>query len=79
MKFKRVAAYALALSLMMVPLAGCASGGAGDSVSGGAKAKNDVCGFSKRQQLICLKKVWRAGAISKEEYNRAWQRIVDRN
>lgn len=75
MKFKRVAAYALALSLMMVPLAGCASGGAG----GSTQAKNDACGFSKRQQLICLKKVWRAGAISKEEYNRAWQRIVDRN
>ena len=74
MKFRRVAVWALALSLM-VPLLGCASGGAG----GSAQAKNDVCGFSKRQQLICLKKVWKAGAISKEEYNRAWQRIVDRD
>jgi hypothetical protein len=73
MRFKRVAAYALALILMTVPMFGCASGGAG----GGAKADSGTCTFSKRQQLACLKRVWKAGVIDKEAYNREWARIVN--
>jgi hypothetical protein len=71
MKRKLVAACALALSLLMVTVAGCASGG--------AQANNQACYVSKRTQLTCLRKVWKAHLLSTEAYNREWHRIVDNN
>jgi hypothetical protein len=71
MKLKRVAACALALSLLAVTVAGCASSG--------AKANNQACYVSKRTQLTCLRRVWKAGMLSTEAYNREWHRILDNN
>ena len=71
MKFKRVAVYALALTMMVVSVVGCATSG--------ANTQDQACVFTKRQQLACLKRVWKAGVIDKDAYEREWARIVDAN
>lgn len=44
---------------------------------GGAEVKSEITTTTKGQQLIDLQKAYQAGAMSKEEYERERQRILN--
>jgi hypothetical protein len=61
------------LAALLGALGLCACGG------GGAQVKSEISTTTKGQQLLDLKKAYEAGAMTKEEYERERQRVLQGN
>ena len=66
-------------TLVVLVLCGALVFGAAACGGGGADVRSDISTTTVGQQLIDLKKALDAGAITQQEYQKARQKILDRN